>query len=458
MCELRTTTDRCQKMIYEYPGDAAEIESKLCGRKVLYDRELLRSISEIFDRVAVQTDDAVFRLTEEHDGVRVVALRISEEHIQRCCTETPESLRAAITKARNNIEEVNKRFLPETEEIVELSAGRKVGERIRPLESVALWVPARKGPLISTALMLVCAAKVAGVQRICVGMPPDEKGRANAATVAASKIAGAHEVYIGNGVGLIAGFTMGTQTIPEVDGIFGPGPGAIAAAMSIAYSYGKRTVLGIGPTDSAILCDETADPHLLACDLINEAEHGADSSAILVTTSPRVAQQTEEELEGLVSAFGDHARKEILQEVFSESGYGAIVLCGGFHDAIELVNHFAPEHLMIQCRNYKQVASGITNAAEILIGKYTPFSAANYAIGVTAVLPTNGYARRVSGVTARDMVKVSTTAELTKEALAELLPTIEEIGKWETLPGHVMAARKRLVDEETRRGAISQLD
>ena len=313
-------------MIYEYPNDVTEIEAKLRGRKVLYDKNLLGSVNEIFDQVATQKDDAVSRLTEEHDGVRVDAIRVSDAYISQCCAEIPESLHAAITHAKGNIEEVNKHFLPNEQETVELSAGRTVGERIRPLASVALWVPARKGPLISTALMLVCAATVAGVRRICVGMPPDEKGRANAATVAASKIAGAHEIYVGNGVGLIAAFTLGTRTIAEVDGILGPGPGGIAAAMSIAYSYGKKTVLGIGPTDSAILCDEFADPNLLAYDLVNEAEHGADSSAILVTTSRRIAEETEKALVTLVSTFGDQTRKAILREVFSESGYGAIVL------------------------------------------------------------------------------------------------------------------------------------
>ena len=435
-----------EQVIYEYPNDGVEIEAKLRGRKVLYDKDLLRSVNKIFDRVAAKKDDAIFHLTEKHDGVRVDAIQVSKEYITRCCTMIPKSLHTAITHARSNIEEVNRYFLPEREKTVQLSAGKKVGEKISPLESVALWVPARKVPLISTALMLVCAAKVAGVQRICVGMPPDKNGSANAATVAASKIAGAHEIYVGNGVGLIAAFTLGTNTIPEVDGIFGPGPGGIAAAMSIAYSHGKKTVLGIGPTDCAILCDDSADPRLLAYDLVNEAEHGADSSAILVTTSRRIAEQTEKELEYIVSTFGDQTRKAVLQKVFSESGYGAIVLCDGMDDAVGLVNDFAPEHLMIQCGNHNEIAREIRNAAEILIGPYTPFSAANYAIGVTAVLPTNGYARWVSGVTAKDMVKVSTTAELTRDALAELLPTIEEIGKRENLPGHVLAARKRFAD------------
>ena len=249
---------------------------------------------------------------------------------------------------------------------------------------------------------------------------------------------------MGNGVGIIAGFAMGTDSVPEVDGIFGPGPGGIAAAMSVAFSYGKKTVLGIGPTDSAIICDETADPELLAYDLINEGEHGPDSSSVLITTSDETANRILTILPDVIEGIPEK-RKENLNTVFSDNGLGAVIRCATIEDGIDFINDYAPEHMIIKCdeNNREKVLRDIRNAGEILIGDWAPFTAGNYAIGITAVLPTNGYARNVSGITAKDMVKISTIAELNRAALEKLRPAIREIGKHEGLPAHALAVEKR---------------
>jgi histidinol dehydrogenase len=194
-----------------------------------------------------------------HDKVTVDKIRVDEEYIKQCVNGLSSELRNAIEKAIKNIAEVNEAIKPEEFWTKEIRPGTIIGEKCTPLSSVGLWVPARKGPLVSTALMLTVAAKVAGVKRIIVGMSPKPDGKGDPATIAAAKLAGADEFVVGNGVGIIAGYSIGTNSIPEVDGIFGPGPNAIAAAMSVAFSYGKRTVVGIGPTEGAIIADDSAD-------------------------------------------------------------------------------------------------------------------------------------------------------------------------------------------------------
>ena len=430
--------------IFNYPEEKEVLRFKLERRKQLYDRTLILSISQIFSDVEKQGDKAIIELTKKFDQTDLTSLVLDDAYISQCVVSTPQSLIDAIHHARKNIEEVNEYLIGARVRMTEIRPGTVIGEKITPLESVGLWVPARKAPLVSTALMLAGAAKVAGVKKIVVGMAPNAEGKADPTSVVAAKLAGATDIVVGNGVGIIAAFSMGTETIPEVDGIFGPGPGGIAAAMSVAFSYGKKTVLGIGPTDSAVICDDTADPEILAYDMINEGEHGGDSASILVTTSIEVAQKTSQLLSAIMEKVPE-SRKDILNRVFSEAGLGAIVYCNSLEAAIDVLNDFAPEHMIIKCSppNEQKVLDGIKHAGEILVGDYAPFTAGNYAIGITAVLPTNGFARNTSGITAKDMVKASTIGKLTKEALGELLPTIQEIGKAEGLPSHVLAVEKR---------------
>jgi len=340
--------------------------------------------------------------------------------------------------------EVNEAMLPASWQ-KEIRPGTIVGELYRPLDSVGIWIPARKGPLLSTALMLVAAARTAGVRRIAVGMPPLPNGLGDPGTVAAASIAGADSFVIGNGVAIIAGFCEGTRSVPECDGIFGPGPGGIAAAMSLASSCGKKTVVGIGPTESVIFADDSADARLTACDMLNEAEHGMDSVTLLVTDSMKFAQQVAAHVTQLLEQV-DPRKRAILQHGFGEGGHSAIVAVRSVEDACGFINNFAPEHLMINCRKEteQQVLERIRHAGEILLGGCTPFAAANYGIGITAVLPTSGYAKAFSGITSKDMLTCSTLGRLDQKALAELLPVIRELGQYEQLPYHVLAAEARI--------------
>ena len=249
---------------------------------------------------------------------------------------------------------------------------------------------------------------------------------------------------MGNGVALLAAATHGTESLPRVAGVFGPGPGAIAVAMAMAGMFGVKTVVGIGPTDCAVLADDSADPRLVAWDLASEAEHGPDSASLLATPSEAFARAVAAELEHVIASAEATRRRENLHKVFGDAGRGMLVVTPDFAAACELAAKFAPEHLSIVCRPDRRAAAiSSAVAGEVLLGTHTPFSAANYAIGITAVLPTNGAARAVSGITARDMLRTTTLGELDATALEALTPTIATLARYEGLPCHAGAAEAR---------------
>ncbi|MBP1991839.1 histidinol dehydrogenase [Paenibacillus eucommiae] len=442
-----------KSVIYRFPEENERLAERFKAHKVLFNREVLSGVLSIFDEVAHKGDEGIKSLTQKFDDVVLDSLVLTDSYVDESISSLSPPLLAAIEQAIQNVREVNLALLPKSWE-KQIRPGTVIGERVNPLDAVGIWIPARKGPLISTSIMLVAAAKVAGVKKIVVGMPPSKDGLGDQGTVAAAKLAGADTFVVGNGVSIIAGFSQGTaESIPEVDGIFGPGPGGIAAAMSVAMTYGKKSVLGIGPTESIILADESADPLRLAYDLMNEGEHGPDSSSILVTTSTNLAQKVEALLGKCIGEV-DEKRQAYLKSVFGPDGKGAIIIAPDIDQACQFVNEFAPEHLMVVCEEKLErlVLDQIKHAGEILIGEYTPFSAANYGIGITAVLPTNHFAKAFSGITSKDMVKYSTIGKLSKEALQDIYPIIKEMGLYEQLPCHVNAADIRFMDHIHRSG------
>jgi histidinol dehydrogenase len=435
-----------ESIIYSLSEQQEQLADRFKEHKQIFNRDILNGVLSIFDEVALTGDDGIRSLTKKFDDVELESIVLPDEFVEKSIYSLSSSLRTAIEKAINNVQDANKAMLPASWE-KQIRPGTIIGEQVSPLETVGIWIPARKGPLISTSIMLVAAAKVAGVKKIIVGMPPLKDGLGDPGTVAAAKLAGADQFVLGNGVSVIAGFSHGTNSIPEADGIFGPGPGGIAAAMSVAMTYGKKSVLGIGPTECVVIADETAEPLKIAYDLINEGEHGPDSSSLLVTTSQKLAQQVEAALWKLIDEVED-TRQQYLRTVFGPNGKGAIIVAPDIEKACDFINWFAPEHLMVVCgvELERYILKQVKNAGEILIGQYTPFSAANYGIGITAVLPTNQFAKAFSGITSKDMVKVSTIGKLNKEALKELYPIIKEMGTYEQLPSHVKAADIRLFD------------
>ncbi|HEX2877451.1 MAG TPA: histidinol dehydrogenase [Polyangiaceae bacterium] len=424
------------------PRDQAIVAERMARREALVDADLIGGVQAIFSRVKQEGDRAVLAATRAHDGVELGALRVPEPVIGQALTALSTELRAAIEVALARIEWVNRALMPR-DVLREMEPGVRVGELYRPLDSVALWIPCRKGPLLSTALMLVTAARVAGVERISVLMPPRSDGTADPGTLAAARLAGAHACFVGNGVALLGAATQGTGSVPRVAGVFGPGPGAIAVAMAMAGMYGLKTVAGIGPTDCAVLADDSADARLVAWDLASEAEHGPDSAALLATPSAGFARAVAAELATIIEG-AEPGRRENLRQVFGPAGRGMLVVSPDFEASCELAARFAPEHLSVVCRPERRTgAISSAVAGELLLGSHTPFAAANYAIGITAVLPTNGAARSLSGITARDMLRTTTLGELDQVALSTLVPTIATLARYEGLPCHAAAAEAR---------------
>jgi histidinol dehydrogenase len=423
---------------FTLPGDSAALTRRLAPRSAPASIGELSSVLALFEEVRRTGDAAVLKATRQHDGVALPGLAVPARDV--AAAALPAALRTAIERSLQNILQVNTRLLPaDTDD--EVRPGTRVGERHRPLDSVAVYVPTRKGPLISTALMLIGAARAAGVARIAMLAPPLASGQWEPQTFAAGMIAGATEFYIGNGVALIAAACQGTESVPRVDGVVGPGPGGIAAAMGIAACLGAHTVVGLGPTDCAILADESANATNVALDLMAEAEHGKDSSALLVTPSAALAARVGSEIERQLGAVPD-SRRAVLEHVFGADGLGALVVAP-WDEALALIDRFAPEHLMLVGPAAEARAPRIRNAGELLLGPHSPFAAANYAIGVSAVLPTNGFARSHSAVTARDFLRLSTTARLDAAALAELAPAIVALATAEGLPCHAAAIERR---------------
>jgi histidinol dehydrogenase len=425
---------------FTLPSENAALALRLSPRSTPIRIGELQGVLSLFEEVRRDGDEAVLRATREHDQVELPRIDVHPRHVANEVARLSSELHQAIEVSLRHITEVNARLLPaDTEQTVR--PGTRVGERYRPLDSVAVYVPTRKGPLISTALMLIGAARVAGVERIVMLSSPLESGTWEPRTFAAGMIAGATEFYVGNGVGLIAALCHGTESAPSVDGIVGPGPSGIAAAMGIAACFGKRTVVGLGPTDCAVLADDGANPTNLALDLLAEAEHGKDSSALLVTPSSALAGAVRSELERQIAVL-PAARRQVVEWVFGPNGLGALVVAA-WDAGVELINAFAPEHLMLVGPGAEAQASRIRHAGEVLLGAHSPFASANYAIGVSAVLPTNGFARSNSAVTALDFLRLSTTARLEASALQSLSSTIVTLATAESLPCHANAITQR---------------
>jgi histidinol dehydrogenase len=325
----------------------------------------------------------------------------------------------------------------------ELEPGITVGEKITPISSAGLWVPCRKAPLASTMLMLVVPAMVAGVKGIIAATPPLRGGSVDGPTLVAAEISGATKVIRGNGVALTAALAFGTESVPRAEAIYGPGPPAIAAAQGYVGIYGVRTGPPMGPSECMIVAGDASDPGEAAADLLNECEHGPDSSAVLVTDSPDLAKKVSAALASAVDELGEPRKGYVLTALEQN---GMIVVTGSLEEAAAMVNSYAPEHLQIALDGEKgnRVLGMIENAGEILLGQSTPFSAANYALGITAVLPTGGSAKGFSGITAKDFLKTSSIGRVERDALPGVCDVVSALGEVEGFPAHVEACRRKI--------------
>jgi histidinol dehydrogenase len=415
------------------------------GVATIFDESLRASVGQIIEDVRTGGDAAVVRALARFDRVTVEpsGLRITDEEFERAEASVGEDVRDALRLGIANIRAFNEHLTREREWRIELAPGVVVGEKATPIASAGLFVPSGKGSFPSVLVQIGTPAVVAGVPEIAVVTPPvpGGDGSVDPAVLCVARELGIANVFRANGPAGVAALAFGTETFPRVRKILGPGSPPVQAAQIACQLYGVHTQMLLGPSESLIIADDSADIALLAADLLNEAEHGPDSSSLLVTDSDEVVEAVQPELARQLEMLPE-PRRGYARTALGQNG-GAL-LVADLDEAAAVANIYAPEHMQIVARDEDRVLAAIDHAGEILLGQSTPVSAANYTIGVPAALPTGGYARVTSGVTAEAFLKKASIAKTSPEALAEMAPAILALAEHEGFPAHAAAVRARV--------------
>lgn len=419
----------------EYPDKSQWAE--LLKRPSLNVESLFDTVRTILDRVKTEGDRAVLAYEEQFDNVKLSALAVTGEEMREAETLISEELKNAIRLAKQNIETFHaaQRF---TSKRVETQPGVTCWQKAVPIERVGLYIPGGTAPLFSTVLMLAVPAKIAGCDKIVLCTPPGRDGKVHPAVLFAAQVAGVDCIFKAGGVQAIGAMAYGTESIPRVYKIFGPGNQYVTAAKQLVSLRDVAIDMPAGPSEVEVLADETANPVFVAADLLSQAEHGVDSQAILVTTSPTLCQVVQQEVERQLALL---PRKEIAARSLANS---KLIVAHNMEEAIELTNAYAPEHLIIQTADYARVAERVTNAGSVFLGPYATESAGDYASGTNHTLPTNGYARAYSGVSLDSFIRKITFQEVTREGLLRIGPAIETMAANEQLDAHKNAVSVRM--------------
>lgn len=411
--------------------------NKLIKRPALDVSSLFGTVQKVLDEVRTQGDEAVKKYGEQFDKVKISDLLVSETEINEAETLVNAELKEAILIAKNNIEKFHEAQKFNGNRI-ETTTGVTCWQKAVAIEKVGLYIPGGSAPLFSTVLMLAIPAKIAGCKEIVLCSPPNKVGKLHPAILYAAKIAGVSIIIKAGGIQAIAAMAYGTESVPKVYKIFGPGNQYVTAAKQLVSLKEVAIDMPAGPSEVEVIADNNANPEFIAADFLSQAEHGPDSQAILVTTSEEIVEPVvkavQEQLEKL-------PRKEITEKALLQS---RIIVLKDDAEVIRFTNQYAPEHLIIQTNNYDFIADQITNAGSVFMGAYTPESAGDYASGTNHTLPTNGYARSYSGVNLDSFIKKITFQEITKEGIRNLGNTIEVMAAGEQLDAHRNAVTIRL--------------
>ncbi len=393
------------------------------------------AVDAIRENVLANGDKALFELSEKFDRVKLNSLVIAKQQIEEAAQRLPAELKQAIQNAKKNIEAFHLAQVP-VEVDVETQAGVRCQVLTRPINRVGLYIPGGSAPLFSTVLMLAIPAKIAGCKKIVLCSPPPIAD----AILYAAELCGVETVYAVGGAQAIVAMAFGTETVAKVDKIFGPGNAFVTEAkrqVSQAVN-GAAIDMQAGPSEVLVIADENADPDFVASDLLSQAEHGADSQVILVTPSERLALETEFALERQLAAL---PRSEIAQKALSHS---RIFIAESLRQCVEISNEYAPEHLVVQVQNARDLLPDIDNAGSIFLGAYSPESMGDYASGTNHVLPTYGYTRTSSSLGLADFSKRMTVQELSPQGFKDLAKTVEVMAAAERLDAHKQAVSVRL--------------
>lgn len=411
----------------------------------VFDPALARSIADLVADVRMRGDAAVCDALARFDGCDVGpdGLRITDAEFAEARAAVPPDVQRAIRNAIDHSRRFNEQVLRHGAWRTELDPGLTVGEKRTAIASAGLFVPSGKGSFPSVLVQIGTPAVVAGVPEIAVVVPPlpDANGAVDPAVLVVADELGLRNVFRANGPAGVAALAFGTASIPACRKVLGPGSPPVASAQLEIQRYGVVGMQILAASESLILADTTADPGLLAADLLNEAEHGADSASVLVTWQDEVVERVQPELERRLAALPEPRRSYATSAIGT---VGGAIVARDREEAIAIANLYAPEHMQIATADDEGVLEGIEHAGEVLLGQHTPFSAANYLIGIPATLPTSGYARVTSGVTALAFTKTISIARASQEALHALAPDILALADHEDFPAHAAVIRERL--------------
>ncbi len=421
--------------IYQYPE--REKWNEIIQRPSIENAVLEKGVRKILKTVKKKTDKALKKYSKEFDGVNLRKLLVTEKELNEAETSLRNELKQAIQQAKQNIETFH---AAQKEEIkrIETMPGVTCWRRSVGIEKIGLYVPGGSAPLFSTVLMLGVPAKLAGCKETILCTPPAKDGAIHPAILYAAKLCGITKIFKAGGAHAIAAMAYGTESIPKVFKIFGPGNQYVTLAKQLVQQQGVAIDMPAGPSEVLIVADETADPEFVAADLLSQAEHGPDSQVILVTTSESLGEKV---IIAIDDQMEEIPRKEIAKQAFHNS---RLVVLKNLEEAIELSNLYAPEHLILSCNNAEELAEQIISAGSVFIGNYSPESAGDYASGTNHTLPTNGYAAMYSGVSLDSFVKKITHQQLTKEGLQNIGNTVMRMAEEERLEAHKNAIAIRL--------------
>lgn len=421
--------------VIEYPERKQWDE--LLKRPVMETEGLFDTVRGIIAKVRSEGDKAVMAYEKMFDKVELETLGVTEAEMDEAEALVPEDLKNAISLAKENIAtfHASQQFVGKK---IETRPGVTCWQQAVGIEKVGLYIPGGTAPLFSTVLMLAVPAKIAGCREIILCTPPGRDGKVHPAVLYAARMAGITRVFKVGGVQAIASMAYGTESIPKVYKIFGPGNQYVTAAKQLVSLRDVAIDMPAGPSEVEVLADETANPAFVAADLLSQAEHGVDSQAILITTSADLLQAVRREVERQLELL---PRKEIAARSLENS---KLIVVESMSQAIEMTNDYAPEHLIIETKDYESVASQVTNAGSVFLGAYSPESAGDYASGTNHTLPTNGYARAYSGVNLDSFTKKITFQEIVPEGLRTIGPAIETMAANEHLDAHKRAVTVRL--------------
>ena len=413
--------------------------SSLLQRPSFDNSELIAKVQSVLNEVKLGGDDAVKKFTNSFDRVLLDQFKVSSEEINEAISLVPNELKNAIELAAKNIQRFHEKQLNDVE-VIETMPGINCWRKSVGIEKVGLYIPGGTAPLFSTILMLGVPAKIAGCKQIVLCSPPDKNGKLHPAILYTAQLIGITNIFKIGGVQAIAAMAYGTETVPQVYKIFGPGNQYVTCAKQLIQQAGIAIDMPAGPSEVCVFADNSANPAFVAADLLSQAEHGVDSQVLLVSTSKPFVESVIAFVESQLAAL---PRKEIAIKALANS---KAIIVETINDGIDLVNEYAAEHLIIVCENDEAISEKIINAGSIFLGNYSPESVGDYASGTNHTLPTNGYAKAYSGVSIDSFVKKITFQKLSKQGLENIGTAVEIMASAEGLDAHAAAVRIRFMN------------